>query len=322
MCRHSSPCAQIARIGLLFCLFALAACATAPQAAATPTDEVPGKLGDILARGTLSIATDSNYPPQSKLIPNVARAANTKCANSEQTANQFAGFDVDVGSEVARRLGVEPCFVSPAWTQLISGNWDDRWDISVSSMAITPERLKVLYFTPPYYVTPAVLFIHQDNQVFQQPSDLSGKRVGVCAGCTYEAYLDGTLKLIEQEIKFVIKQPLIVGYDIESSALQDLAAGDGLKLDAVLTGIPVGEYLRKGGLPVKQLGEPVYAEFLSIAMDRKSRLDQAAFVRKVSEIIQQMHTDGTLLKLSQQHYQVDLATAASQFDARILGQYP
>ena len=286
--------------------------------AASPND----LLAKITARGTLAIATDPGYPPQSELKPGAARAANTKCAATEQTANEFRGFDIDVAVEIARRLGVEPCFVTPQWTQLTAGSWGDRWDISVGSMTPTKERMEVLYFTQPYYATPAALFVHKDNTTFSQPSDLSGKKVGACTGCTYDFYLQGTLVLPGSEIDFVIKDAVIIGYDVDLPVLQDLTLGDGVELDGALVAQPTGQKAIENGMPLKQLGQPVFFEYLAAAIDKKSRQDPGAFVRKVSEIIQQMHKDGTLLKLSKQHYGLDLTTAASQFDLRKLDQIP
>jgi len=298
----------------------LAGCGGAkPTPEPTPANDL---LAKITARGTLVISTDPAYPPQSELIEGATRAADTKCAPTEYTADELTGFDVDTAAEIARRLGVEPCFVTPPWTQLTAGNWDDRWDISVGSMAITPERMEVLYFTQPYYATSAALFVHQDNTTFSQPSDLSGKRVGGCTNCTYEAYLQGTLVIPGTEIDFVIADPVIVGYDVDLPALKDLALGDGVQLDAVLVAQPTGQEAIVDGLPIKQLGEPVFFEYLATAIDKKSSQDPVAFVRQVTEIIQQMHGDGTLRRLSQQYYGEDFTTAASQFDVYALDQLP
>jgi polar amino acid transport system substrate-binding protein len=297
----------------------LTGCGAKPSPEPTPADDL---LAKITTRGTLVVATDPAYPPQSELIPGAARAASTNCASNEYTADELTGFDVDAAIEIARRLGVEPCFVTPPWTQLTAGNWDDRWDISVGSMAITPGRMEVLFFTQPYYATPAALFVHQDNATFTQPSDLSGERIGGCTDCTYEAYLQGTLVIPGTEIDFVIQDPVIVGYDVDLPALEDLALGDGVVLDAALLAQPTGLQAIQDGMPVKQLGEPVFFEYLATAVDKKSSQDPVAFVRQVSEIIQQMHDDGTLLRLSQQYYEEDFTTAASQFDIDGLGQYP
>ena len=56
------------------------------------------------------------------------------------TANQMAGYDADTGKLVAKRLGVEACFVTPTWSEIISGHWGDRWDISYGSGAINSDR--------------------------------------------------------------------------------------------------------------------------------------------------------------------------------------
>ncbi len=305
-------------LGLM--LIPLAACgAPKPSPQPTPPDDL---LAKILARGTLVIATDPAYPPQSELIPGATRAANSRCAPNEYTAAELTGFDIDTAVQIAERLGLEPCFVTPPWTQLTAGNWDNRWDLSVGSMAPTPERMEVLYFTQPYYATPAALFVHQDNTTFSQPSDLSGKRVGGCTGCTYDAYLQGTLVIPGTEIEFVIEDAVIVGYDVDLPALEDLALGDGVQLDAVLVAQPTGLQAMEDGFAIKQLGEPVFFEYLAAAVDKKSSQDPVAFVRQVTEIIQQMHGDGTLLSLSQQYYGEDFTTAASQFDVGRLGQFP
>jgi polar amino acid transport system substrate-binding protein len=304
---------------VLLCVLLTGCSSAKPSPAPTPSNDL---LARITTRGTLVAATDPGYPPQSELLSDGERAANTKCASNEYTASELTGFDVDTAAEIARRLGVEPCFVTPPWTQLTAGNWDDRWDISVGSMAITPERMEVLYFTQPYYATPAALFVHQDNTACAQPSDLMGKRIGGCTDCTYEAYLQGTLVIPGTEIDFVIDKPIIVGYDVDLPALQDLAVGDGVRLDAVLVAQPTGLQAINDGLPIKQLGEPVFFEYLATAIDKKSNQDPIAFVRQVTGLIQQMHSDGTLLQLSQRYYAEDFTTTASQFDIDALGQLP
>jgi polar amino acid transport system substrate-binding protein len=278
-------------------------------------------LAKIMARGTLIVATDRDYPPQSKLKPGAVRAVETRCDSTQHTANEFMGFDVDTAIEIARRLGVEPCFVTPPWTQVTAGNWSGRWDINVNSMTITQERMKVLYFTQPYYATPAALFVHRDNTTFSQPGDLSGKKVGACTGCTYDYYLQGTLVLPGSKTDFVVKNPIIIGYDVDLPALRELSLGDGVELDAALVAQPTGLKAIQNGLPLKQLGKPVFFEYMATSIDKKSSQNPVGFVRKVSEIIQQMHNDGTLLKFSHKHYGQDFTTAAGRFDLQALDQF-
>lgn len=296
-------------------LLVIALAATACGSAATPTPAAPtDMLGDIMQSGILRVSTDPAYPPQSELVEGVDPPAGSKCKGEERAANQFQGFDIDVATEIAKRMGVEVCFVTPDWTLITGGSWSGRWDLSIGSMTITPERMQKLYFSQPYYTTPAAFFVHQDNTSYQQPADLSGKKVGVCSGCTYEAYLDGSLSIPGETIDFVVKGAEIMGYDTDTPALQDLALGDGVRLDGVLTALPTGQGVINDGLPLKQLGDPVYFEYLAGAMDKSAPKDSTTFRAKVTEILQAMHQDGTLKQLSEKHYGVDLAEAAGKFD--------
>ena len=250
------------------------------------------------------------------------RAANTKCASDERTAAELTGFDVEVAVAIAAKLGVEACFVTPDWTLITAGNWSNRWDISIGSMTVTPERMANLYFTQPYYTTPAAFFVNSANTTYTNVTDLSGKKIGACTGCTYDAYLSGTLSIPGETIDFVVKNAEFVGYETDVFAMQDLALGDGVRLDAVLTAQPLGQNEIKNGQPFKQLGDPVYFEYLAGAVDKATTPDPVPFLKKVSEIIVGLNTDGTLLQLSNKYYGLDLTTAAATFDLAALNQWP
>jgi polar amino acid transport system substrate-binding protein len=286
-----------------------------------PVTPPPDKLAEVLARGTLIVSTDPAYPPQSELVEGAQRAADTKCPADQRTASELAGFDIEVAKEVARRLGVEACFVTPAWDLIVAGSWADRWDISIGSMTITRPRMEKLYFSQPYYTTPAAFFVHKDNTTFQKPSDLSGKRIGFGTATTYEYYLEGILEIPGETFELVVENPILKPYDTDLFALQDLALGDGVRLDAVLTAQPTGVAAIADGLPIKQLGDSVFFEYLAAAVDKAAGKDPLPLIKKVSEIIQQMHADGTLVQLSQQFYGLDLTSPAAGFDLNALKQW-
>ncbi len=301
-------------------LFVMVSIILASCAQATPPPAA-NLLEEVKNRGVLIVSSDPAYPPQSQLVENATRPADTKCSGDQVTGEELSGFDIDVSKEIAKRLGVEVCFVTPAWDLITAGSWANRWDISVGSMTVTPERMVNLYFTQPYYTTPAAFFVHADNTSFTQPSDLSGKKVGSCSGCTYDFFLAGTLQIPGETMNYVVQDVQFTGYDTDTSALQDLALGDGVRLDGVLTAQPTGAGVIGDGLPLKQLGEPVYFEYLSAALDKKSSKDSIPLAQEVSKILQEMHADGTLLKLSEQFYGLDLTTAAGAFDLAQLKQW-
>jgi polar amino acid transport system substrate-binding protein len=280
------------------------------------------KLAEIQARDTLVIATDVDYVPQSKLMADVLPDPDTKCESSQDTANQFTGFDADVAVEIARQLGVEACFVTPPWSQLVAGNWGDNWDVHIGSVAITDERMKVLYFSQPYYATPTVILVHQENSTFNRPEDLSGKRIGVCAGCTFEEYLQGTLQIPGEKIKYRIQDPQIVAYENEDPAIEALSLGDGVKLDAVITILPKALAAIEAGKPVRMLDEPLLFAYASVTLDRSSGRDPTRLLNEITRIIQKMHRDGVLKKMSIEYQGLDLTQEASQFDLTSIKQVP
>ena len=306
------------RVSLLFWQAAIAlAVSTCQQSTQSQASQLD-KLTEIEEKGTLVVSIDPAYPPQSEINSTAIRVPDTRCTVDQLTTNELSGFDVEVAVEIAKRLGVEACFVTPDWTQITSGNWQDQWDISVGSMAITPERMKSLSFTQPYYATPATFFVNSDNANTSNPSDLSGKKIGVCSGCTYQFYLEGTLSLPGQKIDYTVKNAEVIEYANEALALQDLAWGNGTKLDAVLVASPTGKQAIHKGLPIKPIGGPAYLEYLAAAVDKNQVHDPSSFVYRVTEIIQQMHGDGTLKNLSMQYYGEDLTTTAAEFNIAVL----
>ncbi len=309
------------QIPFLFTLITLVltACMT-PIAPDTLT--VDDKLAEIQARGTLVIATDADYAPQSLLLRNAKPPVETKCASTQYTASQFEGFDVDVALEIAKKLNVEPCFVTPPWSQLVAGKWGDNWDIHVGSVAITFERMKDLYFSHPYYATPTVLLVYKENTSYQQIDDLSNKRIGVCVGCIFESYLNADLKLPGQEIDYRIKNAQVVAYENEEPAIRDLSLGDGVELDAVMTILPKARAAIASGKPIRMLEEAVMFGYASVTLDRSSHRDSARLVAEINQIIDDLHSSGRLKELSVQYQGIDLTRKAAQFDISTIDQTP
>lgn len=299
--------------------FTLAACTfSVNEPAVSPVD----KLAEIQARGTIVIATDENYLPQSQLISGSPPFPGTKCESTQYSANQFQGFDVEVAKELAKQLGVEPCFVTPPWSQLIAGNWGDNWDVHVGSVAITYDRMENLYFTQPYYATPTVLLVHKENTTYKIPEDLSGKHIGICAGCTFEDYLKGTLKIPGEEISYRIQNAQIVAYENEDPAIEALSRGDGIELDAVITILPKARTAIGAGSPVKILDGPLLFAYASITLDRSSKRDEYRLFTTINKAITDLHKTGRLKELSLSYHGLDLTQEAASYPISTLNQFP
>lgn len=91
-------------------------------------------LARIRASGILRIGTTGDYPPF-----------------SSDEHGRLEGVDVDLGSELARALGVEPYFVPTSWPQLIADLQASHFDVALSGITVTPQRARVGSFSLAYF---------------------------------------------------------------------------------------------------------------------------------------------------------------------------
>ena len=128
----------------------------------------------------------------------------------------------------------------------------------------------------------------------------------MCAGCTYDFFLQGTLDIPGYTFEPPIATSTIKGYDTDSTAIQALVSG---QVDGAMSATPTLEGAIEKGQPIRLVGDPLFYEPLSVAFDKESELDQASLVAAVSDIVDEMHADGTLTDLSMQWYDTDLTVS-------------
>ncbi|WHS29874.1 transporter substrate-binding domain-containing protein [Brucella sp. NM4] len=241
-------------------------------------------LDRITSSGVIKVATSANWAPQSFM--------NDK--------NEMDGFDVEVAREIAKRLGVKVEFVTPAWELITAGKWQGRWDVSVGSMTPTSTRSKVLAFPAIYYYSPAAFAVHEKSAL-NDISALEGKRIGVCAGCTFQFYLEHDLKIDAAgtpPFEYAVQPGEVVTYQGVQAVFDDMRIGDGVRLDALLDALPSIQQAISSGYPIKVIGKPVFYEPMAVAID----LGDDEFSKKLAGIIAKMHADGTLSALSKKWY--------------------
>jgi polar amino acid transport system substrate-binding protein len=256
------------------------------EAMATP---IPGGLLDkVMKAGKLVVSTDPNYQPQSFLKPD----------------GTFEGFDIDVANEIGKRLGVSVEFTTPSWDTITAGSWAGRWDISVGSMTITIPREEVLAFTHPYYYTPAQMAATTKSGITTLDG-LAGKTVCVGAATTYQDWLEG--KLQSESLGPVATPPAgvqVKTLPTDQECAQAITAGQNVG-DGFLTASTVVDSAIQNGTPIIKVGDPVFVEQLAACAD-KSGPDPSDFIAKASQIIDDMHADGTLTQFSMKWFGADL----------------
>ncbi len=256
-------------------------------------------LSEIEARGTIRVSTDANYAPQSYL----------------DESGDFVGFDIDVATEIAERLGVEAEFVTPDWDIITAGNWGGQWDMSVGSMTVTTDRQQVLDFAEPaYYFTPAQ-FAAADGAGIDSLDDIAGEAVCVGLSTTYETWLSGDkASLGLPDSSFYAEPPAdvsIVPLQTDNDCFQSIQAGRD-EFSVFLTSNTVVQAAIDGGVAVSRVGSPVFSENLAVAFDKSSELSNETLLAKVSEIIADMHADGTLTELSLKWFSEDITADPTQ----------
>jgi polar amino acid transport system substrate-binding protein len=260
----------------------------APTGAASAAPIAGGLLDKVKKAGVLVVSTDPNYKPLSFLKPD----------------GTFEGFDIDVATEIAKRLGVTVKFVTPSWDTITAGSWAGRWDVSVGSMTITVPRHVVLDFSDPYYYTPAQMTATTKSGITTLDG-LAGKTVCVGSATTYQDWLQGKLQSVS--LGPVATAPAGVKaktLDTDQLCAQAIKAGQNVG-EGFLSASTVIDQAITNGTPIVKVGTPVFTEQLAASVDKKGPVD-TDFVAAVTKIIDDMHTDGTLTAFSMKWLKADL----------------
>ena len=117
-------------------------------------------LDQIKQAGALRIGTEGTYAP----------------FTYHDSTGALVGFDVEIGREIAKRIGVEAEFVEGPWDGLIAGIDANRYDVVINQVGLTEERRQKYDFSEPYIASKAALVVRSDNADIASFEDLAGKR--------------------------------------------------------------------------------------------------------------------------------------------------
>jgi arginine/lysine/histidine/glutamine transport system substrate-binding and permease protein len=179
----------------------LAAC-SAPQALA-PTD-ARGYVGDP---DTLVVTTEPAFPPFVYLT----------------AADELVGFDVDLMTEVARRLGLKVYFAYIPFDGLMATLEAETADAAVDAITITARRDETIDFSRPYFRSGLAIAVRRDDTSIASLQDLSGKKIAVKLGTT------------GADLAAQVPNTQLVTFDSAEKALMDLEKGN---VDAVIKDKP------------------------------------------------------------------------------------
>lgn len=195
------------------------------------------KLDDIMNGGVLRCAVVLDFPPIG------FRDAN----------NQPVGYDVDMCTDLAAALDVDPEIVEVTWAERIPALISGRADVAVASSSDTLERAKTVSFSIPYIVYQFQVLTTEGANITDW-EQLKSARVGAAIGTTYES-----LFLEYKEKNWPDATGSYTSYQSENESIVALAQG---QVDAIIitdvairNHIEAGTYANLQAGPVMPVGE-------------------------------------------------------------------
>jgi len=104
--------------------------------------------------------------------------------------NELAGFEIDLGRALCQHMEIKCQFVTQDWDSMIPGLLDHQYDAIMAALEISDEAREKITFSDPYLRMPSA-FVGDKKDEFKDltPKGLAGKKIGVVAGGTHEAYV-------------------------------------------------------------------------------------------------------------------------------------
>lgn len=256
---------------LVLAMGALVGCGGDPKAAPEKKETEKKKI---------VLGLDDNFPPMGFVDEN----------------NKIVGFDIDLATEAAKRMGGEVEFKPIDWAskeaELKSGRIDMLWN----GLDITPKRKENILFSDPYLNNRFIIFrAVGQNQDITDEASLAGKIVATqSGGGTIEDYLDNKPELTGQFKEFKKYQEYM-------SAFMDLENG---RIDAVVCDEIIGRYYMSK--------HPNKLEAVDVTVGPTAQMgvgfrkEDKELRDKVQKALDEMRKDGTMAKISEKWFAADI----------------
>src|SRR5471032_1370759 len=235
-------------------------------------------LVQIKAAGELKIGCEAAYVPF-----------------TYRDAGKIVGYDVELADIFCRTLGVKPNFVDTAWAGVIPSLYAKKFDIIMTSMSYTKERLERVAFTIPYAEASQALLIRAgDAGAIKSLTDLNGRVLAVKLGSPGQVLQEKILASLKSAGGAGFKELRV--FDDHPSAYVALAQN---RVDVVLNTIPTLAMVLKEA-PGK------YAIVKGIGADNwagiAARKEDPEIVSFLNGELARLKADGSIYKLQEKWF--------------------
>lgn len=274
--QHTSRGVIVVGFMVLLCLL-LAACGgtTTTTGAPTPNPATPtvAPPNDLITAGVLTVGSDTTYPPQEYI---------------DTTTNKAAGFDIDLITAVAQRMGLQAKIVTTKFDTIIDDLVAKRFDVVMSAVSVTPEREKKVDFVPYFNAGESLLVQKGNPHNLKTTADLCGQTVGVQDGTIEQSDLQTASKDCTSKGKPAIKVTVLQ----DETAVVQLLANN--RVVATYQDSPVTDYYIKQNPGQFEVGGSVIGAGPEGIVVRKG--DTSMF-NAVQTAYNQLKADGTYHQL-------------------------
>ncbi|MDF2687896.1 MAG: transporter substrate-binding protein [Microvirga sp.] len=266
-------------------------------------------LGSTLAMGaasaqdkTIKIATEGAYAPW----------------NFTGAGGKLEGFEIDLANDLCARMKAKCEIVAQDWDGIIPGLTAKKYDVIMAGMSITEERQKTIDFAGPYANSPNGFLVEKSSPLAKIPGTgdsynlgsqqaaaekaieaykplLKGKTVGVQGSTIHsnfaDKYLKGTAEIRE--------------YKTTEAHDLDLAAG---RIDIVLADATaiIGTLDKPEFKDYVMVGPSITGGLLGAGVGVGMRKGEAELKKGFEDAIKAAKADGTIKKLTEKWFKIDL----------------
>lgn len=236
--------------------------------------------GSAFAAGpkTLRIGTDPTYAP----------------FEMKNAQGQLIGFDIDLATEICKRMETKCTFVESDFDALIPSLKAKKIDAVISSLSITDKRKQEIAFSEKLYAADSRLIALKGSKIEPTLESLKGKNIGLLQGTTQETYANDYWRpkgvtITPYANQDLVYQDLTAGR-IDAAFQDEVAASEGFLKQ------PAGKDYAFAGPSVKD--DKIFGVGTGIGM----RKDDPELKAAIDSAFNEIRKDGTYDKLAKKYF--------------------
>jgi polar amino acid transport system substrate-binding protein len=201
-------------------------------------------------------------------------------------AGGIQGFNVDLGNEIAKRLGRKIEIEATQFSGLVPGLQAGTYDFLIAPVTVTKERADNLLFTEGYLNTDFQFAVRKDAPDITRLEDFKGKVIAVNKGSAYDSWARELVDKIGWSVE---------SYGTNTDAVQAVISG---RAFANVAGNTAVAWAVKNNPAVKLS----YLYSTGLVWAAPVRKDNAELRKKLDVAIECLKQDGTLARLHEKWF--------------------